>query len=201
MVVAEEALRELARELRADESVITPYVVDPDSLEPSLGLLAAAGPRAAGDPGEYALLIETIREGYLLHYGRARVIGGADEDLVLLSGDYLYARGLERLAALGDLEAVRELSDLISLSAQLHAEGREGANELWLASVTAITAGPDDSHREAKLALRRSDGHAPASLWEAALSSAGVAGIRERLERAAEAIGFQAHSELPPERG
>ena len=45
---------------------------------------------------------------------------GADADLALLAGDYLYALGLERLAALGDLEAVRELSDLISLSAQLN---------------------------------------------------------------------------------
>ncbi len=50
------------------------------------------------------------------------MVDGADDDLALLAGDYLYARGLERLAALGDLEAVRELSDLISLVAQLHAE-------------------------------------------------------------------------------
>ena len=52
------------------------------------------------------------------------MVVGADPDLALLAGDYLYALGLERLAALGDLEAIRELSDLISLSAQLHdAEG------------------------------------------------------------------------------
>ena len=52
---------------------------------------------------------------------------GADADLRLLAGDYLYALGLERLAALGDLEAVRELSDLISLSAQVHDGTREDA--------------------------------------------------------------------------
>ena len=33
---------------------------------------------------------------------------GADPDLRLLAGDYLYALGLERLAGLGDLPAVRE---------------------------------------------------------------------------------------------
>ena len=34
----------------------------------------------------------------------ARVVRGAEPDLALLAGDYLYALGLERLAALGDLE-------------------------------------------------------------------------------------------------
>ena len=36
--------------------------------EPALGALAAAGPRAAEAPDEYMLLVEAIREGYLLHY-------------------------------------------------------------------------------------------------------------------------------------
>src|SRR5918994_486410 len=63
------------------------------------------------------------------------LVVGADRDLALLAGDYLYARGLERLAALEDLEAVRELSDLISLSAQIHAQGDGDsvADALWLA--------------------------------------------------------------------
>ena len=68
-------------------------------------------------------MIEAVREGYLLHYGEPRLLAGADADLALLAGDYLYALGLERLAALGDLEAVRELADLIASRAQLHAEG------------------------------------------------------------------------------
>ena len=124
------ALGALATSLRDEQSVISPYVREPADVEPILGLLAAAGPRAADAPGEYALLIESIREGYLLHYGEPRLVAGADHDLALLAGDYLYARGLERLAALGDLEAIRELADLISLSAQLHDEGRQGAAEL-----------------------------------------------------------------------
>src|ERR671931_2046020 len=119
----EAALAALAAQLRAEESVISPQVADPGEAEPAFGLLAAAGPRAAKAPAEYSLLIESVREGYLLHYGEPRVVVRADADLALLAGDYLYALGLERLAALGDLEAIRELSDLISLSAQLHDAG------------------------------------------------------------------------------
>src|ERR671910_2281737 len=131
----ENALGALTERLRAEESVISPHVRDADAV-PAFGLLVAAGPRASAAPGEYALVVESIREGYLLHYADPRVVVGADRDLALLAGDYLYARGLERLAALEDLEAVRELSDLISLSAQAHAEANGGdlAEALWLAS-------------------------------------------------------------------
>ncbi len=74
------------------------------------------------------------------------MIVGADADLRLLAGDYLYAIGLERLAGLGDLPAVRELSDLISIGAQLNADGAEGGpsgagEALWLASTMAIATG------------------------------------------------------------
>jgi hypothetical protein len=189
----EAALAALTTQLREEESVISPHVSDADPHAAALGLLAAAGPRAADQPAEYALLIETIREGFLLHYGRPRVVVGADPELALLAGDYLYARGLERLAALGDLEAVRELSDLISLSAQLHAEGRPGSDQLWLASVTAVATGADPAHQEAKSALGRAESRAPEALWEAAVRSAGVADIGDRLEGAAESIGFEPH--------
>jgi hypothetical protein len=63
----EAALTALAAQLRADESVISPRVSDPGEAEPALGLLAAAGPRAADARGEYSLLLESVREGYLLH--------------------------------------------------------------------------------------------------------------------------------------
>ena len=51
-------------------------------------------------------MVEAVREGYLLHYGEPRLLAGHDADLALLAGDYLYALGIERLAALGDPEAV-----------------------------------------------------------------------------------------------
>lgn len=192
-----EALTELATRLRAEESVISPHVADPDGQVPALGILVAGGPRAAEAPAEYAILFESIREGYLLHYARPRVVNGADADLALLAGDYLYARGLERLAALGDLEAVRELSDLISLVAQLHggtgvaAGAQDGAAALWLASAIAVAAGPPPSHGDAKAALRDGDPQAPARLWEGAAITAAQAGLAEPLGGAAESIGFQ----------
>jgi hypothetical protein len=96
-----------------------------------------------------------VREGYLLHYGDPRLLAGHDADLALLAGDYLYALGIERLAALGDADAVRELADLISLCAQLHAEGREDAVPgLWRISVTALGEGPSAGREAAKQALR-----------------------------------------------
>lgn len=112
------ALEELATALRDEGTPLSPHVP----------AVAPEGPTA----GEYAALFETIREGYLLHYGEPRLLSGQDDDLALLGGDYLYALGLARLAAYGDDEAVAVLAELISSCAQLHAEER-GAEvaELW----------------------------------------------------------------------
>ena len=128
---APDALRRLAQLLRDEDTPISPYVVDPTE-EPDFGLRASAGSRTAAAPAEYALVVESVREGYLLHYGEPRLLSGHDRDLALLAGDYLYAIGIERLAGLGDSEAVGRLADLISRCAQLHAEGRaEGVPQLW----------------------------------------------------------------------
>lgn len=194
------SLASLAALLRDGENVISPYVRE-SSEEPALGALAAAGPRAAEAPGEYTLLVEAIREGYLLHYETPRLIEGADADLRLLAGDYLYALGLERLAARGDLEAVRELADLISLSAQIHAENGPpspdyAARTLWLAAMVAVAAGSTDQHESAKESLRRGDSDAPASLVESAAQNARRVGIGGALARAADSIGFPAE-DLP----
>lgn len=76
--------------------------------------------------------IEAVHEGYLLHYGAPRAFAGMDPDLRLLAGDALYALGLSRVADRGDLEAVAELSDLITAAARAHAEGEpERAAALW----------------------------------------------------------------------
>jgi len=143
-----EALVLLAADLRKEETPISPHVVEPDE-QPVFGLLAALGLRSATAPGEYALVVEAVREAYLLHYGVPRVLRGHDADLALLAGDYLYALGIERLAALGDTEAVGVLAELISRCAQLHAEGREEeVPALWRASALAI-AGEDHGDRPA----------------------------------------------------
>jgi hypothetical protein len=126
-----EALRLLAAQLREEGTPISPHVVE-GAARPRLGELAAAGPRTAAAPGEYAFVVEAVREGYLLHYGEPRLLAGHDPDLALLAGDYLYALGLDRLAQLGDTDAVAILAELISRCAQLHTEGRDGeVEQLW----------------------------------------------------------------------
>lgn len=184
------ALSRLAEQLRGERSVITAHVVEP-SLAPSLGPLAAAGPRAAARPAEYSLVVESIREGYELHYGRARVLAGQDPNLSLLAGDYLYALGLERLAAMDDPEAVAELSDLISLCAACHAERTEAAlPALWLAAAVAIGCGGGEAHESAKAALRDGNPGAAELLWEEALDTAGRAGLEDALEQVGKSIDF-----------
>jgi hypothetical protein len=132
------ALEILAAQLRAEDTPISPHVVDPRE-DAAFGVLAAAGPRAAVAPAEYALVVEAVREGYLLHYGEPRLLAGHDPDLALLAGDYLYALGIERLATLGDTEAVHHLADLISACAQLQSEGREDEVPLaWQKSIKQI---------------------------------------------------------------
>jgi hypothetical protein len=186
----EDALGALTEQLRAEDSVISGRVRETPEA-PALGMLVASGPRAAAAPGEYALLVESIREGYLLHYGSPRVVDASDRDLALLAGDYLYARGLERLAGLEDLEAVRELSDLISLVAQVYADGTgDGAEPLWLATVVAVAAGGGERHEGAKAALREERPDAPRELLDSARVAATSAGIAGALTAAADSIGL-----------
>jgi hypothetical protein len=97
----------------------------------------------------YALGLETIYEGYLLHYGRSRLFEPRDADTALLLGDYLYAHGLVRVAEAGPVEAVTDLAALISLCAQLRADGLPGDGEAWAA--TAATLGRGE---EARLSWR-----------------------------------------------
>lgn len=132
------ALARLGAGLREGDTPISPHVVDTDE-RPVFGLLAALGPRSAAAPAEYALVVEAVREGYLLHYAESRLLRGHDDDLALLAGDYLYALGIDRLAALGDAEAIAVLSELIGRCAQLHTEERAAeVPALWRAAAFAV---------------------------------------------------------------
>ncbi|HLI31958.1 MAG TPA: hypothetical protein VKU89_04360 [Solirubrobacteraceae bacterium] len=125
---------------------------------PGPAQVAASGPRSAGRRAEYEVLIEAIYEGYLLHYGTPRVLqAGTDADMRLLAGDRLYALGLSRLVALGDLTAVSELADLITISAQAQEAGEAAlASAAWDAAARAVGWGPNERHRRAKaLAMAR----------------------------------------------
>jgi hypothetical protein len=113
--------------------------------------VAAAGPRAAGRRDRYELLMEAIYEGYLLHYEEPRVMDGTKADLRLLAGDRLYALGLSRLVALGDVPAVSELGDLITISSRAQeADDRELADAAWMAGARAIGWGESAAHNRAK---------------------------------------------------
>ena len=95
--------------------------------------------------------------------------------------------------ALGDTLAVRELSDVISLSAQLDAGTipSEATREaVWLAATVAIATGPDLAHEDAKSTLRAAGSAQP--LWRVAVATADRHGLSDALARASEAVGFSA---------
>jgi hypothetical protein len=124
----------------------------------------------------YALGLETIYEGYLVHYGRPRLFAPSDDDTALLLGDYLYAHGVARISALHDVAAVADLSELISLCSQVRAEEAEGDGALWAATAALLGRGALD---EARTALRlHSD---PAPLERVARESAGDEAVDEAL--------------------
>jgi hypothetical protein len=190
------ALHVLAAELRSEGSVISPHVVPEEALEPAatLGELAGSGPHTDARSGLYAGVIESVREGYLLHYGTPRLIRPPDPDLALLAGDYLYAKGLGLLATEGDLASVNLLAELISASAETHAQGAAGPRadavaSLWLASAVAIAVGPGAEDLAAAGAVR-SGGEAQA-LYAHAARAATQAGLGQQLARAAETVGFR----------
>ena len=97
----------------------------------------------------FALGLETIYEGYLLHYGTPRLFTPSDHDHALLLGDYLYAHGLVRIASFHEVGAVSDLAELISLCAQLRAEGIDGDGAAWAASSALLGRGRLGAGRDA----------------------------------------------------
>jgi hypothetical protein len=173
----------LVAALRAEGGTIAELTgdQDPSSGPSEPARLAAAGPRARGFEAEYELLMEMIFEGCRLHYGPQRVVRTADPDLALLLGDQLYALGLARLARIGDLEAIGELADIISLVAQAYvAEAPELADAVWVAGAVAIGWGTDARHAQAKDLARTQDPAAAAALRDAADSRTGAVAGRDR---------------------
>ena len=106
----------------------------------------------------FALGVESIYEGYLLHYGRPRLFAPADRDGAVLLGDYLYAHGLVRITMLGDVEAVGRLAELLSLCAHLRAEAADGDGHAWadtIGSLGRAAPGPQDTERALRLHAER----------------------------------------------
>ena len=134
-------------------------------IEPVFSVLA---------PPELALGIETIYEGYLVHYGSSRLFMPGDDDVALLLGDYLYAHGLVRVAETGNIAAVADLAELIALCAQARADSRAGDGVAWAATCASIGEGVLDGAR-ATMRLNGDESHLLAS-------ASRIAGV-DRLER------------------
>jgi hypothetical protein len=132
----------------------------------------------------YALGLETIYEGYLLHYGRPRLFAPGDRDTALLLGDYLYAHGLVRVAEVGTVEAVADLAALISLCAQLRAEEADGDGPVWAATAALLGEGELEA---ARAALRDGEGSGP--LLDLARTAAGAEPVERALAAHAGRVG------------
>jgi hypothetical protein len=120
----------------------------------------------------FALGIETIYEGYLLHFGSSRLFAPEDADTALLLGDYLYAHGLVRIEEHGTVEAVNDLAELIALCAYLRADGVGGDAAAWAATAAVLGRGELD---DARSSLRMDND--PALLERIARTAAGDAAV------------------------
>lgn len=189
-----ERLREL---VVAEGEAIAPALVSTPG-EDALGPLVVAAAAARPDGPEYALVVESVLEGYLLHFGRPRLLDTADADLRLLAGDYMYALGLSRLARLGDLEAVRALADLITLSARHHAAApgdHRLLEGLWALTALAVGGGPWAGYEPA-IAKARRDGAEPAEVLAEVSSRAADIGVELEAQHAL--IAFRQVAASPP---
>jgi hypothetical protein len=161
---------ERLRELLIDEGGLMATLVGPSQPLASAdgegpAQMAASGPRAEGSRAEYELLVEAIYEGYLLHYHAPRVVRPPEADLGVLAGDRLYALGLDRLVKLGDMPAVAELADVITLTALAHGDGQgELAEAVWWAGARAVGWGSAPEHERAKMLVRAGSPDALAAL-------------------------------------
>jgi hypothetical protein len=167
----------IAAEASAESPLWADALLPPESRRPEavFSLLGPAG---------QALGLETIYEGYLVHYGRPRLFSPPDADASLLLGDYLYAHGLVRIARSGDVDAVADLAELISLCAQARADGRNGDAAVWAATAALLGRGELDDARD-ELRVHGDD----SSLERLARAAAGDEAVETALAAHARLVG------------
>lgn len=161
----------IAREAER-ESVLWSAALRPAGERDETPVFSALG------PSRYALGLESIYEGYLLHYGRSRLFAPGDSDTAILLGDYLYAHGLVRVAAHGEVAVVADLAELVSLCAQLRAEEREGDGAAWAGTVALLGSGDPRLERGRAALRRRAD---PTALLALAELEAGTEAVTRSL--------------------
>ena len=169
-VVADELFHEIAHGATR-ESPLWAEALLPEPERRAEAVFSALVP----DP-RFALGVETIYEGYLLHYGRPRIFAPPDGDVTLLLGDALLAHGLVRIAETGSIAAVGDVAELLSLCAQARADGLDGDGPAWAATSALLARGGLD---EARAALR--DERDPAPLERLAREAAGDAAVDRAL--------------------
>lgn len=188
------------RELVAAEGEAIAPALGPTAGEEVFAPLIAAAAAPRRDAAEYALVVESVLEGYLLHFGRTRLLDTADGDLRLLAGDYMYALGLSRLARLGDLPAVRALADLITLSARHNAAAAgdlQLLEGLWCLTALAVGGGSWAAY-EAALAKARQGRTEPGELLAEVSKRAAETGVELEVQHALIAFRYVASSGHQP---
>jgi hypothetical protein len=164
----------IAREATRESDLWGSALLASADREPVAVFSALADPR-------FALGLETIYEGYLLHYGRPRLFRPPDRDTSILLGDYLYAHGLVRIAEHGEVAVVADLAELLSVCAQLRAQapGRPVPDGVVWAATVALLGAADARLAGAREALR-GDGDAE-PLGTLAADAAGGEPLRRAL--------------------
>ncbi len=110
--------------------------------------LRPARPRTArASTTRFALGVETIYEGYLVHHATSRVFDPADREQAILLGDYLYAAGLVEICRAGDLRAVTTLAELIATVSDRRSRGLTDDSTAWEHAVAALEPAPDRAAR------------------------------------------------------
>ncbi len=96
-------------------------------------------------PPVFELGLETVYEAYLVHYGKPRLFAPSSESERILLGDYLYAHGLVRIAAVGGVDAVAAMAELISRCAALRAAGEDGDGTAWVEAARRLGGSPSEA--------------------------------------------------------
>jgi hypothetical protein len=127
------AAETIAADARGESPAWARALRDPPQWEPVFSSLA---------PGRFTLGLETVYEGYLVHYGESRLFRAlGDEERVLL-GDYLYAHGLVRIEQAGGVDAVAAMAELIATCAALRAAGDGGDSDAWVDAARRLGGDP-----------------------------------------------------------
>ncbi|MFM9150628.1 MAG: hypothetical protein ACKORA_09235 [Solirubrobacterales bacterium] len=166
--------------------------------DPVLGELVTSAATEVDTRGEAAYALEAVFEGFLCHQGSPRLVSPGDGDVALLTGDLLYAIGLEAVASAGDTAAVRALADLIGLSAAVASEGRMAALvPIWQAQALVLADPEGEGFEDLLGAVGVGTDPDGTALAEAARGRASEAGADGAFDRAGEAL--QSLVEVAPE--